>query len=160
MSARPIATVAVVGTGVIGASWVAKFLAAGLDVVASDPGPDAEAKMHAAIASHWTVLERMGLAHGASTDRVRFVGDPAAAVSGADFVQENGPEVEDLKVDLMAQLDEAAPSDTPIGCWSVIRSIRRTSFHSSKWYRARRPHRQQSTRRWRSTPALASARSG
>jgi 3-hydroxyacyl-CoA dehydrogenase len=135
MTARTIATVAVVGTGVIGASWVAKFLAAGLDVVASDPGPDAEDKMHAAIASHWTVLQRMGLAAGASTDRVRFVGDPATAVSGADFVQENGPEVEDLKVALMAQLDEAAPTDVVIASSSsglLPSTIQRACRHADR----------------------------
>ncbi|MCU1359251.1 MAG: 3-hydroxyacyl-CoA dehydrogenase, partial [Ilumatobacteraceae bacterium] len=114
MSARAVSRVAVIGTGVIGASWVAKFLAAGLDVVASDPGPDAERSMHAAIAVHWPVLERIGLAPGASTDRVQFVTDPTAAVAEADFVQENGPEVESVKVELFAQLDHAARRDVVI----------------------------------------------
>lgn len=114
MSTGSIRRVAVIGTGVIGASWVAKFLAAGLDVVASDPAAGAEQKMGSIVASHWPVLERMGLAEGASQGRVRFDADPQAAVAQADFVQENGPEVEDLKVDLMAQLDQAARPDVVI----------------------------------------------
>jgi carnitine 3-dehydrogenase len=107
-SADSIRRVAVIGTGVIGASWAAKFMAAGLDVVAWDPAPDAETDLRASVAAHWPVLERIGLAAGARPDRVEVVDDPAAAVAGADFVQENGPEVEQLKVDLFAQLDAAA----------------------------------------------------
>jgi 3-hydroxyacyl-CoA dehydrogenase len=109
-----IRRVAVVGTGVIGASWAAKFLAAGLDVVAWDPAPDADARVRAAIDSHWTVLERIGLAAGASRDRLTLVDDPAAAVADVDFVQESGPEVEDLKVELFERLDAAAPDHVVI----------------------------------------------
>ena len=47
----PIKTVAIVGTGVIGAGWAARCLAWGLDVVASDPGKDAEKKLRAAVAN-------------------------------------------------------------------------------------------------------------
>jgi 3-hydroxyacyl-CoA dehydrogenase len=114
MSGEPITTVAVIGTGVIGAGWISKFLSVGLDVVAWDPAADAEAKVRAAIDSHWTVLERVGLATGASPDRVRFVDDPDEAVAVADFVQENGPEVEDLKVQLFARLDAATRADVVI----------------------------------------------
>src|SRR5205807_10576492 len=42
---RPIRRIAIVGTGVIGASWAAEFLAKGFDVVATDPAPDAEANL-------------------------------------------------------------------------------------------------------------------
>ena len=114
MSDASIARVAVIGTGVIGCSWVSKFLAAGLDVVAWDPADDAEAKVRAAIANHWPVLERIGLADGAAQDRVRFASEPEDAVAEADFVQENGPEVEDLKVYLFARLDAATRSDVVI----------------------------------------------
>jgi len=40
---KPIHRIAIVGTGVIGASWAAQYLAKGFDVVATDPGPNAEA---------------------------------------------------------------------------------------------------------------------
>ena len=65
--------VAVVGTGVIGASWAAHFLAHGLDVTASDPAPGAEARLRADVAAHWPVLERFGLAEGASQERLSRV---------------------------------------------------------------------------------------
>src|SRR5262249_15271242 len=54
-------------------------------------------------------LTRLGLAPDASPDRVTFVRDPVAAVEGADFVQESGPEREDFKVELFKTLDSATP---------------------------------------------------
>jgi carnitine 3-dehydrogenase len=103
--------VAVVGTGVIGASWAAHFLAHGLDVIATDPAPAAEERLRADVAAHWPVLERLGLADGASQQRLSFTTDAAAAVADADFVQENGPEREDVKHALVAVLDAAARPD-------------------------------------------------
>ena len=106
-----IARVAVVGTGVIGASWAAHFLARGLDVTATDPGRDAEARLRADVAAHWPTLQRFGLADGASPDRLRFDADLAAAVADADFVQESGPEREAVKHELYAALDTATRPD-------------------------------------------------
>jgi 3-hydroxyacyl-CoA dehydrogenase len=63
---QEVRRVAVVGTGVIGASWAAYFLAQGLEVSATDPMPDAQAKLRAAVARHWPSLELLGLAPGAS----------------------------------------------------------------------------------------------
>jgi carnitine 3-dehydrogenase len=103
--------VAVVGTGVIGASWAAHFLAHGLDVTATDPAPGAEDRLRADVAAHWPVLERLGLADDASQERLSFTADPGDAVAGADFVQENGPEREDVKHALFAVLDAAARPD-------------------------------------------------
>ncbi|MGY1763368.1 3-hydroxyacyl-CoA dehydrogenase NAD-binding domain-containing protein [Geodermatophilus sp. SYSU D00779] len=108
MSTGGVQRVAVVGTGVIGASWAAHFLAHGLDVTATDPAPGAEERLRADVAAHWPVLERLGLAGGASPDRLAFTADAAEAVADADFVQENGPEREDVKHALFAVLDAAA----------------------------------------------------
>src|SRR5256885_1461591 len=104
-------TVAVVGTGVIGAGWAAHFLARGLDVVATDPAPGAEERLRADVDAHWPTVERLGLADGASRSRLLFVGDPGEAAAVADFVQENGPEREDVKHALFGVLDEAARPD-------------------------------------------------
>jgi 3-hydroxyacyl-CoA dehydrogenase len=100
--------IAVVGTGVIGASWAAHFLAHGLDVTATDPSPGAEERLRADVAAHWPVLQPVD---GASPERLTFTSDPAQAVADADFVQENGPEREDVKHALYAVLDEAARPD-------------------------------------------------
>ena len=108
MPDRPVECVAVVGTGVIGASWAALFLARGLDVVASDPAAGAEARLRSAIEAAWPALTRLGLADGASPERCRFAPTLDEAVAGVDFVQENGPEDLELKRDAYRRLDEAA----------------------------------------------------
>lgn len=103
--------VAVIGTGVIGASWAALFLSRGLDVRASDPAPGAEAGLRTAVRECWATLERFGLAEGATPDRLVFTDTAEAAVESASFVQENGPEVLAVKRDLFRRLDAAAPRD-------------------------------------------------
>jgi carnitine 3-dehydrogenase len=111
VSAGGVDRVAVVGTGVIGASWAAHFLASGLDVTATDPAPGAEERLRGDVAAHWPLLERFGLAEGASQARLSFTADAAEAVADADFVQENGPEREEVKHALFAVLDAAARPD-------------------------------------------------
>lgn len=109
MSAPAIRRVGIVGTGVIGASWAAFFLARNLDVTATDPAPGAEQRLRNAVQRHWSALERMGLADGSSLERLRFEPALERALDGCDFVQENGPERADLKADLYARMDAAVP---------------------------------------------------
>jgi 3-hydroxyacyl-CoA dehydrogenase len=111
---KPIQKVAIIGTGVIGASWAAQFLAKGLDVVATDVAPDAETSLRRFVRAAWPALERLGLAPGASQSRLSFSGDLPTAVAGADLVQENGPERIDFKKKLYRQLDELLPADVII----------------------------------------------
>src|SRR3546814_16307365 len=75
--------IAVVGTGVIGASWAACFLANGFDVAATDPAPGAQARLKQLVETYWPTLERMGLAEGASPARLSFHEDLGTAVEGA-----------------------------------------------------------------------------
>src|SRR5262249_51100115 len=105
---------AIVGTGVIGASWAAQYLARGFDVVATDPAPDAEENLRKYVDDAWTTLASIGLVPGADRDRLSFTTDMAQALSGADFVQENGPERVDFKVRLFADMDAATPPDSII----------------------------------------------
>ena len=123
MSESGIRHVAVIGTGVIGASWATNFLARGLDVTATDPAPDAEAALRRMVAAQWPAMERMGLVPGASPDRLRFVATAEQAVAAADFVQENGPERLDLKRELFARLDAAAPAATILASSSSTLSM-------------------------------------
>jgi 3-hydroxyacyl-CoA dehydrogenase len=107
----PIQRVAIVGTGLIGASWAAHFLAHGLDVTATDPAPGAEHGLRRYVERVWPVLGQLGLAPGADPARLSFSNDLKTAVTGADFVQENGPEREDFKVKLFAELDALLPPE-------------------------------------------------
>nr|WP_288454083.1 L-carnitine dehydrogenase [uncultured Pseudomonas sp.] len=106
---------AALGTGVIGAGWIARALAHGLDVHAWDPAPGAEAALRTRIANAWPALEKQGLAPGSSMQRLRFFADLDACVRDADFIQESAPERLDLKLDLHARISAAARSNVIIG---------------------------------------------
>jgi hypothetical protein len=107
---KPIRRVAIIGTGVIGASWSSLFLAKGLEVMATDVAPNAEAGLKRFVESAWPVLKRLGLATDASQSKLSFTADLATAVKGADLVQENGPERIEFKKKLYGELDELLPA--------------------------------------------------
>ena len=111
---KPIRRIAIVGTGVIGASWAAQYLACGFDVVATDPAPNAEANLRKYIDEAWPQLAEIGLSPGASRDRLSFTANMKEALAQADFVQENGPERVDFKIKLFADMDDATPPDSII----------------------------------------------
>jgi 3-hydroxyacyl-CoA dehydrogenase len=111
---KPIRRIAVVGTGVIGASWAAYYLSRGFDVVATDPAPNAEANLRKYIDNAWPALARAGLAAGASRERLKFTANMSRALAEVDLVQENAPERPDFKVKLFAEMDQAAPPDAII----------------------------------------------
>jgi carnitine 3-dehydrogenase len=108
---KPIRRIAVVGVGVIGASWSAYYLSRGFDVVATDPAPNAEANLRKYVDSAWSVLARAGLPAGASQERLTFTTNMSEALANADLVQENAPERPDFKIKLFAEMDQAAPPD-------------------------------------------------
>ncbi|MEJ1978276.1 MAG: 3-hydroxyacyl-CoA dehydrogenase NAD-binding domain-containing protein [Acetobacteraceae bacterium] len=95
-----IKTIAVVGAGLIGASWATYFLSRGLHVVGTDPAPGADARLAA-------FAERFG----ADTTHLAFTPDLAAALRDAEFVQESGPERLADKVALFRQMDAATPPE-------------------------------------------------
>ena len=111
---KPIKRIAIVGTGVIGASWAAQYLARGFDVIATDPAPNAEANLRQYVDEAWPTLTDIGLSPGASRDRLSFTANMKEALSQADFVQENGPERPDFKMKLFADMDDATPPDSII----------------------------------------------
>src|SRR5690349_3250990 len=111
---KPIHRVAIVGTGVIGASWAAQYLARGLDVIATDPAPNAEASLRKYVDDAWGLLTSIGLSPGASRDRLSFTANMKDALSKADLVQENGPERPAFKIKLFTDMDAATPPDSLI----------------------------------------------
>jgi carnitine 3-dehydrogenase len=113
-SNQPVHRIAIVGTGVIGASWAAYYLARGFEVVATDPGPQAEANLRKYVDDAWPLLTQVGLSPGASRDRLTFTPDMSRALAQADWVQENAPERPDFKIKLFAQMDEVTPPNSII----------------------------------------------
>ncbi|OAJ58965.1 3-hydroxyacyl-CoA dehydrogenase NAD-binding domain-containing protein [Paraburkholderia ginsengiterrae] len=111
---KPTVNIAIVGTGVIGAGWAAHFLARGFAVTATDPADGAESRLRDWIDNCWPVVERLGLADGASRDNLTFTPDVHAAVRHADFIQESGPERLDIKHSLIASIEAGARADAII----------------------------------------------
>lgn len=109
-----VRTVACIGAGVIGGGWVAHFLARGYDVVMWDPAPDSADKVRRLVDNAWPTLVELGLAPGASPDRLRIAPTLEAAVAQADFVQESAPEILEVKIDLLSRIDAAAPPNIVI----------------------------------------------
>jgi 3-hydroxyacyl-CoA dehydrogenase len=109
---KPIRRIAIVGTGVIGASWAALFLAHGLEVIATDPAPNAEENLREYVDNAWSALEQLGLSSGASRERLSFTAKLSDALKDVDLVQENGPERPDFKIKLFADMDALTPETT------------------------------------------------
>ncbi len=105
---KEINTVAVIGTGVIGAGWAARVLAHGLDVVAWDPGTDWQTRLRAAVENAWPALRKLGLYPGASLERLHCANSLEEACAAADFIQESAPERLELKRSLHAHIDGSA----------------------------------------------------
>lgn len=97
-------TAAVLGAGTIGLSWAALFAAHGMDVRVQDPRPDLQEQLDA------TVAELEPLLGAGLGDRIAAAADLEAAVTGADVVQENGPERLEFKQELWARVEAAAPA--------------------------------------------------
>jgi 3-hydroxyacyl-CoA dehydrogenase len=111
---KPIRRIAIVGTGVIGASWATHYLARGFDVVATDPASNAEENLLKYVDEAWEQATNLGLTPGASRARLSFTAKMQEALVNADFVQENAPERPEFKIKLVAEMDAATPVDSII----------------------------------------------
>ena len=102
--------VAVIGAGVIGASWTAVFLAHGLAVVVNDPRSDVEEVVEDYIRQATPTLKALGLPTQNLTQKLRYEPDLDRAVANVDLVQENGPERIEFKQDLWARIGRKVPA--------------------------------------------------
>jgi carnitine 3-dehydrogenase len=110
-----IRKVAVVGGGVIGGGWVARFAQNGLDVAVYDPDPEAERKLQGLMANAAHAFAHLVPGPRPAPGRVTFVGTLAEAVADADLIQESAPERLDLKQKLFAEIDLHARPEALIG---------------------------------------------
>lgn len=110
-----IARIAVLGAGVIGASWASLFAAEGLEVSLYDPAPDSRERVLRFVETAAPVLAALGKPFAGQSDRLRFCADPAEAVENADFVQENLPERLELKHAAYARIEPVLAPGAIIG---------------------------------------------
>lgn len=105
---------AIIGVGLIGRAWANVFARAGWDVALWDADAEALAAAPQRIARSLDDVARHGLADdpAAAAERVRVATSIEDAVSGAAIVQENGPEREDVKLEIFKALDAAAAPET------------------------------------------------
>lgn len=105
-----MSTVAIVGAGLIGRAWSNVFARAGWDVVLWDPVEQVRATAPKLVAESLHDLACHGLVTdpGGAAKRVRAVAALEEAVRAADFVQENGPETPEAKIEIFKRLDAAA----------------------------------------------------
>ena len=110
-----ITTVACAGAGTIGGGWAAYFLARGFRVKVWDPDAEAAPRVRRLIDAAWPALTELGLAEGASREKLSVHTDMEEALDGAQFIQESAPEKLRLKQDLLAALDVAAAPGVVVG---------------------------------------------
>ncbi len=102
-----------VGCGVIGAAWAARFRLHGIDVRAYDPSPDAARVLDEVMANAIEAWHDMDLP--VEPGRLTLCDSIEAAVADAELIQESVPEVLELKQKTLAAIDAAAPADAIIG---------------------------------------------
>lgn len=131
-----VTNVAVVGTGGIGASWAAYFLAQGLTVHAHDPRPDGEQQLKTSIDQYWETVPKAGsVAAGDPFARLHWSSEVEGAVAPAQFVQENGPESIDLKRTLFARMGAVTSSEVILATSSsslLISDIQLAAAHPER----------------------------
>lgn len=128
--------IAVIGSGLLGASWAALFLAHGLDVSAQDPASGAEDRLHRFLGHAREQLAELGLTRWGS---LTFSADLATSLEGADLVQENASENEVLKQQLLAEIDGLVPETVTVASSTsalVLSIIVRDCVHKARFIAA------------------------
>jgi carnitine 3-dehydrogenase len=110
-----VSNVGLLGGGVIGGGWAARFVLNGVDVKLFDPDPEAERKIDEMLANATRAWQQLTDAPLPSPGGVTKVDSPGEAASGVQFVQESAPENEQIKRSLLAAASEAAAPDVVFG---------------------------------------------
>lgn len=111
---KSVTLVTTIGAGPIGAGWAAYFLARGYDVTAYIHSEAEIPALMSVIDTAWISLTALGLAPGATRDRLRITTDLADAVTTAQFIQESAPERLDIKQALYKRLGDLVPRECVI----------------------------------------------
>ncbi|HTI01473.1 MAG TPA: carnitine 3-dehydrogenase [Acidisoma sp.] len=105
---------AIIGGGVIGGGWAARFLLAGHDVTVFDPHPEAERRLREMVTLAERAWKKLIAAPLPPMGHLHFASTLAEAVAEADLIQESAPEVESIKQKILSEIDRAAKPDALI----------------------------------------------
>ena len=108
-------TVGLLGGGVIGGGWAARFLLNGYDVRMFDPDPEAARKVSEVMANARRALSKLVMTPLPAEGTLTFVATPEEAATGVIFVQESAPERLELKQELLARASRAAGPEVVFG---------------------------------------------
>ena len=130
-------SVSIIGSGLIGQAWAVVFARAGCVTTLWDGNPQAAQQAVTLIEQQMQTLARYGLVDdvAGAMSRIRVADSLEAAVADSDYVQENLPEVLDIKLDIFARLDAAAPPHAILA--SSTSGIPATAFTEGLTGRAR-----------------------
>lgn len=106
---------AIVGGGVIGGGWAARFLLNGWDVAVFDPDPEAQRKIGEVIENARRSLPSLYDRSLPVEGKLIFHASLSDAVQGAAWIQESVPERLELKHKVLGNLTDLAQSDAVIG---------------------------------------------
>ena len=107
--------IAVIGAGVIGGGWTARFLLNGIDVKIHDPNPEAGRRLREMIANAERAWDRLTSAPLPKKGSLSFCGTIQEAVDGTVFIEECIPENLELKRNILNEIETGAATDAPIG---------------------------------------------
>jgi carnitine 3-dehydrogenase len=108
-------TVGLLGGGVIGGGWAARFLLNGVDVKLYDPDPEAPRKVGEVMANARRAYAKLYQPSLPAEGTLTFVATPEEAATDVDFVQESAPERMELKQTLLRRASAVAPAHVVFG---------------------------------------------
>ena len=108
-------TIAIIGGGVIGGGWLARFVLNGWNVNVSDPDPEAERKISEVLANARHALPMLYDVALPPEGTITFCASIKEAVENADWIQESVPERLDIKHKVLAEIQAHCCRDAIIG---------------------------------------------
>ena len=109
-----VKTITSIGAGPIGGGWTAHFLAQGYNVNAYLHSENEIKAFKSILQTAWVSLSALGLAEGASIDKLKITTNLEESLKGTDFVQESAPERLEIKQALYQKLGELVASNVVI----------------------------------------------
>lgn len=106
-----LSTVGLLGGGVIGSGWAARFLLNGVDVKMFDPDPEAPRKVGEVLTNARRATTKLVMPALPPEGTLTFVASPEEAATGVDFVQESAPERMELQQHLLQRAGAVAGPD-------------------------------------------------